>query len=491
MPLPPIFTPRAITPLVVAVALGVITLAWGSGTGTVSATTDGGPVAQAGGSCPLTSAQVINSVKAFGKMMPVFRHPRCSNCHGGIPRPLPGNGAQPIRHVGVVDMDSTDDNRTCEECHVSDWGQPGAPNWTGTDLRLCRGLHAEFEDDAPRFIDHILRDGGDPPGFIKLGFEGERGLLEGGKTIYETEIGHPLVAAKPPGTHGQFLQAAQDWVAAQGGQFVGDRDCGCVLDKVEILFHSSVTIVTPRVTSTITGDGNIELKLGPESSAPTWDVALGTRGDTMTVAWSGISISQPPGCDGKVMIKSSPAKQFKLWLGMSYSPDLKLSLQIIPGADLHQVVYRCLAPNGTWIELQKNDPISLFAGAWNALHGKSAEAVALKATAAMDFNKLKTMDPKKLQAMTDAMKNNPDPAAAAAQIKAFLNQMLPGASQLAAEAKNNFSFAIPDNSGCSLGTGTAFLARCDFDRTITVPAGAAPSQTITEKTTITIGRSKP
>jgi hypothetical protein len=251
-----------------------------------------------------------------------------------------------------------------------------------------------------------------------------------------------------------------------------------------------MTIVTPRVTSTITGDGSIDLKLGPEASAPTWDVALGVRGDTMTVAWSGMSISQPPGCDGKVMIKSSPAKQFKLWLGMSYLPDLKLSLQIIPGADLHQVVYRCLAPNGTWIEIQKNDPISVFAGAWNALHGKSAEAVALKATAAMDFNKVKAMDPKKLQAMADAMKNNPDPAAAAAQMKAFLNQVLPGASQLAAEAKNNFTFVIPDNSGCTIGTGTAFLARCDFDRTITVPAGAGPSQTITEKTTITIGRPK-
>jgi hypothetical protein len=388
-------------------------------------------------------------------------------------------------------MDSTDDNRTCEECHVADWGQPGAPDWTGTDLRLCRGLHAEFPGDAARFIDHIVRDRGDPPGFIKLGFEGERGLLDGGKTIYENETGHKLVAAKPPGTHSQFLQLARDWVAAQGGQFVGDRDCGCVVDKVEVLFHSSLTIVTPRVTSTITGDGSIVLKLGPESSAPTWDVAMGARGDTMTVAWSGMSISQPSGCDGKVIIKSSPPKQFKIWLGMSYSPDLKLSLQILPDADLHQVVNRCLLPNGTWIELQKNDPISLFAGAWNALHGKSAEAVALKATAAMDINKMKSMDPKALQAMADAMKNNPDPAAAAAQMTALINKMIPGASQLVAEAKNNYTFAIPNNAGCSLGTGAAFLARCDFDRTITVPAGAGPSQTITEKTTITIGRPKP
>ena len=491
MSLPPPFARRAITPLLAAVALGAVTLAGDSGIRTVSATSDGGPVAQAGGSCPLTSAQVINSIKTFAKLLPVFRHPRCSNCHGGIPEPIPNHGKPSIRHAGVVDMEATDNNQTCAECHVDGWSNRGAPDWTGTDVRLCRGLHGEFQDNASGFIQHLFNDFGFPPGFVNLGFQGERGLIDGGKTIYENEMGRKLMAEKPPMTHAEFMQLARDWVAAQGGQFVGDKDCGCVLDKVDVRFHSSVTIVTPRVTSTITGDGNIDLKLGPESSAPTWDVALGARGDTMRVAWSGMSISQPPGCDGKVMIKSSPAKQFKLWLGMSYLPDLRLSLQIIPEADLHQVVYRCLAPNGTWIEIPKNDPVSLFAGAWNALHGKSAEAVALKATAAMDFTKMKSMDPKALQAMADAMKNNPSPAAAAAQMTAMLNQILPGASQLAAEAKNNFSFAIPGNSGCSLGTGTAFLARCDFDRTIAVPAGAGPSQTITEKTTITIGRSKP
>lgn len=476
---------RAITPLLVAFILLIVAFAWDSGPGTASATPSSRPVVQAGGSCPLTSAQVVNSVKTFARMMPVFRHPRCSNCHGGIPRPLPNNGEPSINHVGIVDMDSTDNNRTCEECHVAEWGSPGAPDWSGSDVRLCQGLHRRFQGDAPKFLGHILNDNGDPPGFVDLGFKGERGLIDGGKTIYESETGRRLVAAKPPGTHAQFMQLARDWVAAQGGQFVGDAACGCVVDSVEIRFHSAVTIVTPRVTSTVTGDGRLVVKLGPESSAPAWDVAMGARGDTLRINWSGVSISQPAGCDGKVVIKSSPATQFKIWFGMSSSPDLKLSLQVIPGTDLHQVVNRCLLPNGTWIELQKNDPISLFAGAWNALHGKSAEAVMLKATAAMDVTKI---DPKALEAMAEAMKTNPNPAAAAAQMTALINQMMPGASQLAAEARNNYTFAIPDRSGCSLGTGTAFLARCDFDRTITVPAGAGPPQTITEKTTITFGQ---
>jgi hypothetical protein len=93
--------------------------------------------------------------------------------------------------------------------------------------------------------------------------------------------------------------------------------------------------------------------------------------------------------------------------------------------------------------------------------------------------------------MTDAMKNNPDPAAAAAQMKALLNQILPGASQLAAEASNNYKLAIPDNKWCTVGTGAAFLARCDINQTITAAPGMGSVQTITEKTTITIGRPAP
>jgi hypothetical protein len=468
-------TPRAVTPCLLVLVFLVTAVAWDSGTETVAASTTRSPARHAANSCPLAPAQQVKAAQAWAKLMPVFRHPRCLNCHGGIPDPL--SFPKPTDHMGAVDMDSTDTIATCENCHMDGWHV--GPKWTDkTDVELCSNM--KFRFSSAQFIDHLDHDGGH--GFILAAFVGRRGL-----NPPDPAIG----PVPPPGAHQRLVQQGRDWVAVQGGRFVGDDDCGCVVDKVEVRFHSAMTIVTARVTSTITGDGKIELKLAPEASAPTWDAAMGVRGDTMTVAWSGMSISQPPGCDGKVMIKSSPAKQFKLWLGMSYSPDLKLSLQIIPGADLHQVVYRCLAPNGTWIELQKNDPISLFAGAWNALHGKSAEAVALKATAAMDFNKLKGMDPKKLQAMADAMKNNPDPAAAAAQMTAFLNQVLPGASQLAAEAKNNFSFAIPNNSGCTIGTGTAFLARCDFDRTITVPAGAGPSQTITEKTTITIGRAQP
>ena len=462
-----------VTPCLIGLVLLAVAAAWNAGAETVYAASRA--VGQAANSCPLSPAQQVTASQAWTKMMPVFRHPRCLNCHGGIPDPL--SFSKPTDHMGAVDMDSTSTIATCEGCHMDGWHV--GPQWIDkSDVQLCSNM--KFRFSSAQFIDHLDHDGGH--GFIVAAFVGRRGL-----NPLDPKIG----PAPPPAGHPQLVQLGRDWVAAQGGRFVGDDECGCALDKLDVHFHSAVTIVTPRVTSTITGDGDLTLKLGPEASAPNWDVATGVRGDTMQVTWSGISISQPTGCDGKVVIKSSPATQFKLWLGVSNAPSLKLSLQLIPGADLHQVENRCLLPNGTSIASTFNDPISIFGGAWAALHGKSAEAVALKATAAMDFNKLKGMDPKKLQAMADAMRNNPDPAAAAAQMKAFLNQMLPGASQLAAETKNNFSFAIPNNSGCTIGTGTPFLARCDFDQTITIPAGAGPSQTITEKTTITFGRQHP
>jgi hypothetical protein len=484
---------RAVMPLLVALILLVVVFGGNSGTETASASTTASPVGQSANSCPLALGDQVKAIKAFAKMIPVFRHPRCSNCHGGVdPFADPRVG----KHGGgQMDADAFEDG-VCEDCH--DQMSGGMPNskwklspppmhWVKkSDEELCMQVR-EMEPDAAKYVGHIRDDNGKEP-FTLVAFKGMRALSAGTRSEVS---GNEITKESPPGSLELMTQQAQEYIDAMGGSLVGSSECGCVLDKLEVRIHSTMTVVTPRVTSTITGDGSIGLKLRPDASPPTWDVASALRGDSAKITWSAVSISQPAGCDGHVVIKSSPATQFKFWLGMSATPDLKLSLQIIPGADLHQVLYRCLAPNGTWIELPKNDPVSLFSGAWNALHGKSAEAVALKATAAMDFNKLKAMDPKKLQAMTDAMKNNPDPAASAAQLKVFLNQMLPGASQLAAEAKNNFSFAIPDNSGCSLGTGTAFLARCDFDRTLTVPAGAGPSQTITEKTTITIGRAKP
>ncbi|MDQ3224861.1 MAG: hypothetical protein M3Q75_15520, partial [Gemmatimonadota bacterium] len=377
-----------------------------------------------------------------------------------------------------------DNNRTCEECHMNDWGDAArAPDWTDKSaMDLCRGMHVVFEHDAPRFIDHMLRDGGNVA-FIEAAFVGKRGLSEGGQTIYEGETGQPFSAAPPPGTHGQLVQQARDWVAAQGGQFVGDRDCGCVVDKLEVLFHSTMTVVDhgpAKETSTITGEGSLVLKLGPELSAPDWNVATGVHGETTKIAWSGVGVTRSDGC--QVIIQSSPATEFKFWLGMSYTPSPKLSLEIVPSIDTHANIKRCPHPVTGAMVGAKADPIPhMFMAAWTALHAKGAAAVPV------DFTKLQAMDPKALAAMAEAMKNNPSPA----QMKELMNRMVPNASQAAAAMKNNYRFALPDDKWCKLGTGTAFLAQCDISQTVTVPGTMGAGQTITETTTITIGRPQP
>jgi hypothetical protein len=243
------FTTRVVTGALTAYALALVAFSWPNVITTASAMTGGGAPAQPDASCPLTMTQQKASVAAWQKMMPVFRHPRCINCHGAMPQALPepirvGNkmvAGAPVRHAGVVDMDAKDDNRTCEECHIEDWGRaPHAPNWTDkTDTDICRGMHIEFEGSAPAFIDHIVRDSGRTP-FIATAFIGKRGLIDGGQTIYETETGKKLIAAPPPGTHAQLVQLARAWVAAQGGKFVGDRDCGCEIAEMGELYQLDI-----------------------------------------------------------------------------------------------------------------------------------------------------------------------------------------------------------------------------------------------------------
>jgi len=222
------FVARAVTYGLVIALVAVMTAAAAHETGPLPdrAPRSAGRASLQAPSCPLSTAQQIKSNKAWLAMMPVFRHPRCLNCHGAIPNPF----KQPVgaRHSGVMDIDGNENGATCEECHVTDWQvAAGAPNWTDeSDMGLCRGMHMAFDKDAPRFIDHLLRDGGGFP-FVKFAFEGKRGLVDGGITIYEAETNRKFIPEPPPGTHAQFVQQARDWVAAQGGLFVGDESCGC------------------------------------------------------------------------------------------------------------------------------------------------------------------------------------------------------------------------------------------------------------------------
>ena len=125
-------------------------------------------------SCPLSLGQQEHSIRAFAKMMPVFRHPRCSNCHGGV---NPFEAEATSRHGGGQ-MDPDVNAEQCQACHdqLAGWDTPGTPMcFVGRrDEDLCIQMKT-FEETGASFIEHIRNDHGGIQ-FIAAGFKGERGL---------------------------------------------------------------------------------------------------------------------------------------------------------------------------------------------------------------------------------------------------------------------------------------------------------------------------
>lgn len=180
------------------------------------------------------------AVKAFAEMLPVFRHDRCSNCHGGMDM---FSGA----HPGADQLDEKLNPRTlpmtkefvgkfenqCKDCH------DGLRGWTVTppslffvdkdDEKLCMQMKGFGNDTGAKFVSHIQNDHGGIQ-FIAAGFAGDRALGKQGLKD------HGLVAQPPPGTQLQLEARARNWVAWMGGNWVGDPACGCVMPKIEGTF---------------------------------------------------------------------------------------------------------------------------------------------------------------------------------------------------------------------------------------------------------------
>src|SRR6185503_66610 len=98
--------------------------------------------------CPLTLAEDHKAWQAFEKLLPVVRHPRCFNCHGGVD---PFKSADQGKHLGGAAGNA---NRTtapgdCRDCHydlpnlrngrTSEWEVPPEPfHFVGkSDRELC------------------------------------------------------------------------------------------------------------------------------------------------------------------------------------------------------------------------------------------------------------------------------------------------------------------------------------------------------------------
>jgi len=188
-------------------------------------------------SCPLPYAKQVKAVKAFAEMMPVFRHPRCLNCHGGVD---PFEEEEVGGHRGgAMEQSFPINTAQCQDCH------DGLPGWMvppledlmfvgKSDEELCLQMKHR-EKTGAEFVGHIFNDHDDANvQFIAAGFKGDRALGEG-------LADYDLVAEKPPGTQAQLTDKARKWVETLGDGYTASPECGCVKPslKLEIRHRSA------------------------------------------------------------------------------------------------------------------------------------------------------------------------------------------------------------------------------------------------------------
>ena len=187
--------------------------------------------------CPLSDSQTQKSIDAFAKMVPTFtQEPRCVNCHGGV-NPLVDDPTQSPSDPSAARFEHGPgkvEANGCASCHSnmplksdgkteSKWQLATQEHFfLGKDAKtLCKQMRSVFVQGAD-FIQHFIDDNGNS-NFTETAFLGTRGLNDQGQshvTDYKPEP--PLHI-----TQGGLIQLGKDWIAAMGGEFKGDVECGC------------------------------------------------------------------------------------------------------------------------------------------------------------------------------------------------------------------------------------------------------------------------
>ena len=139
------------------------------------------------------SSSSSHPLSLFAKMMPVFTHPRCANCHGNT------DPSQDLNHGGG----RVDAGESCMDggCHVdaSDWKLASNHFVRQTTEQLCQFVSQIVLPAHPPVPDGFTRHLRDDE-LIKLAFVGRMGGASSGSPA-------------PPGmTHTEFLTAAQAWL---------------------------------------------------------------------------------------------------------------------------------------------------------------------------------------------------------------------------------------------------------------------------------------
>jgi hypothetical protein len=258
--------------------------------------------ARAAGRCTLSPGQQLGAVDAFSKMMPVFHHPRCFNCHGGFDITADEHEGSDAAQSSGLDPRSLltlnerkELHAQCGSCHdnvrgtltrldgtqLSGWLVAPLPMlWDGkSDEELCLQMK-RFESDGDQFIDHIETDHKEIQ-FVEAAFNGDRAL---GDAL----AGYNLVIEKPPGTQGELLAKARKWVNALHGIWKDPPECGCVKPKVELTMKSEVTGTADR--GRISGDFSATVPLKADTAGAPF------RGEA-PIRYGGLKTPPiPPGC---------------------------------------------------------------------------------------------------------------------------------------------------------------------------------------------------
>jgi hypothetical protein len=217
--------------------------------------------------CPLSDAQSQKAIDAFAKLAPIFKEPRCANCHGGVSpfkprvRNHPAGDYDVFGVVGTFDEDFEKTFGPCQDCHSAFQCIATIPCWrlappemrfTNKDtVGLCKLMKREFPQGADAFLMHMLNDQFGVP-FLDVAFAGTMGLNETGLAVKEntTQIPDPPKSM----TRFEMFQFAKDWVDAMGGKFQGDERCGCEPTHFAVRVHYESSIVLPIQTFTTVAD---------------------------------------------------------------------------------------------------------------------------------------------------------------------------------------------------------------------------------------------
>jgi hypothetical protein len=281
--------------------------------------------------CTLSDEQTRKAIDAFARLMPVFHHDRCANCHHKID-PFEPRGHVDIREAlqALRDRDVLDTVRhntsvsldvahaaiaryldgepltpvqranfmfsnACSACHdpppgVSSWRMPPpTDSFHDKDAEeLCRHIHTNDLTNTPASFEKHMRE----DGFIRVAFAGTRGLNGVGIGAYEESTGASY-ADKPilSPSHGAMVGIVREWLDAQRNEYSRNAACGCRPFRYALTYEAAMTTAMAARGGSVSGSARGRTRV-PLSFA---DDGTFSGGGSMTLSSTSLMNMGPAG----------------------------------------------------------------------------------------------------------------------------------------------------------------------------------------------------